>query len=276
MTDVVSHLVRLGLSEYEARAYIATVAIGEGTIKEISEESGVPRSRAYDVMERLAEKWHGGGGSSSPRCYRANEPLIASNHLMEEIRHANDEILLQLSEIGRKAEKRENPIWTVKGEWAIDHKVSDILEEAKNNVAILCFNNKNIFRYAELITRLSEQKHITIVLGHQAESFVGLLGKSRVMQIRPTPVFLNEGEGTLNEKGFVTKDGKYCIELVIHSDRDDSLLVTKEGEGRRAIAISGTILNFFSHESVESVIRTAEDVPAAKPGAGRRASGPSP
>jgi sugar-specific transcriptional regulator TrmB len=51
MTELVGHLMRLGLSEYEARAYIATVALGEGTVKEISVESGVPRSRAYDVME---------------------------------------------------------------------------------------------------------------------------------------------------------------------------------------------------------------------------------
>jgi DNA-binding IscR family transcriptional regulator len=266
MTDVVDHLVRLGLSPYEAKAYIATVALGEGTVKEISEESGVPRSRAYDVMERLAEKGFVEIGSSSPRCYRANEPLIASNHLMEEIRHANESILIELNEIGRKAEKRDNPFWTVKGEWAIDHKISEVLEEAKKDVIILCFNNKNMVKHANLITKLSPEKNITIVMSHQAESFAGHLGKSRVMNIRPTPGFLVETEGKLNGKGFVTGGGKYCIELAIHTDRDNSLMVTREGEERRAIVITGTILNFFGQETMEQVVRTAEEVVRPKAG----------
>lgn len=231
----------------------------------------MPRSRAYDVLERLAKKGFVEIGSSSPRCYRANEPLIASNHLMEEIRHANERILLELNDIGRKAEKRDTPIWTVKGEWAIDHKVTEILEGAKRDVTLLCFNNRNIIRYAKTITKLSQEKMITIVLNHQAESFVGLLGRSRLMRIRPTPGFLNETGGKLNDKGFVTEGGKYCIELVIHSDQDESLLVTREGDERQAIVITGTILNFFSHESLEQVVQTAEEVvaPKAAPGAKR-------
>jgi hypothetical protein len=82
------------------------------------------------------------------------------------------------------------------------------------------------------------------------------------MRINPIPGFFGDdnGDGVLNERGFVTKDGRYCIELVIHSDSDESLLVTKEGEDRRAIFINGTILNFFSHQSLEQVVRSAEDV----------------
>ena len=76
--------MRLGLSEYEARAYVATVALGEGTVREISLESGVPRSRAYDVLERLAERGFVQVSNSTPICYRANV-LIASQNLMEEI-----------------------------------------------------------------------------------------------------------------------------------------------------------------------------------------------
>jgi sugar-specific transcriptional regulator TrmB len=260
MSKVVGHLMKLGLTEYEARVYIATVALGEGTIKAISAESGVPRSRTYDVLERLAEKGMVEAGSSSPRCYRANEPITVSNKLMEDLRRNSDEILGELNRISRTAETRENPIWTVKGEWAIDHKVSDILERAKDQVTILGLTNTILIRYARMIAQHSQGKGITVVLCHQPESFIGLLGRSRVMRINPIPGFLGNDEGVLNEKGFVTKDEKYCIELVIHSDSDESLLVTKEGEDRRAIFINGTILNFFSHQTLEQVVRSAEDV----------------
>jgi sugar-specific transcriptional regulator TrmB len=222
-------------------------------------------------MDRLAEKGLVEAGSSSPRCYRANEPITASHHLMEDIRRSNDEVLRELSRIGHKAETRDNPIWTVKGEWAIDHKINEMLEDANDQVYILCFNNKNLLRFAKLISALSHEKSITVVLSHQAESFAGLLGQARLMRLQPTPMFMDGDEGTLNERGYMTRDGKHTIELVIHSDKDDSLLVTKEGEGRRAIVIVGTILNFFSHETVEQVVRSAEDVNESKPSPSRRA-----
>jgi hypothetical protein len=136
------------------------------------------------------------------------------------------------------------------------------LERAHSELSVLCLNNKNLLRHAEFLTKQSESKNITVVVAHQADSFKGLLGKCRIMRIRPTPMFLGDQEGELNEKGFVTKDGKYCIELVIHTDQDDSLLVTREGEGRRAIVITGTILNFFSHQTIEQVVAMAEDVTA--------------
>ncbi|MCU0861535.1 MAG: helix-turn-helix domain-containing protein, partial [Methanomassiliicoccales archaeon] len=56
MSAPVEGLMRLGFSEYEAKAYVAMVSIGEGGIAEISQQSGIPRSRVYDVMERLALK----------------------------------------------------------------------------------------------------------------------------------------------------------------------------------------------------------------------------
>ncbi len=270
MTNVVSHLIRLGLSEYEARAYVAIVALGEGTIKEISKESGVPRSRAYDIMGRLAEKGFVEVGGSSPRRYRANEPLVASSHLMEDIRHANDEILKELSEIGRKAESRETPIWMVKGEWAIDHKVREIMELASKEVTILCFNNRSIIRYAKLFSSISDQKQVTVLTSPQVNSFNGLLGRCMVLRLKTLPGYPNEIGGDLEEGGYVTKDRMYCIEMLLRSDHDSSLLLTREGDTRQAIVVNGTILNFFSRESMEFLVQGAEEMPGTKAPAPKR------
>jgi hypothetical protein len=264
MTDVVNHLIRLGLSEYEARAYIATVALGEGTVKEISDESGVPRSRAYDILERLAKKGLVEVGSSSPICYRANEPLVASGHLMEGFKEANDEVVRELGEIGNRAEKRDNPIWILKGDWAIDHKVSELMESAKRDITMLCFNNRNIILHAKQLCRLSESIPVTVVMNNQPERFVGLLGDCRVLRMKPMLSPPLDMEGSFTERGFVTRDGKYSIEMLVLTDNENSLLITKEGENRKAMIISGTILNFFSHETVHQVIRVAEEVEGTK------------
>lgn len=49
-------LKRLGLTEYESRAYIAIVEVGEAEASEIAMRSGVPRTRIYDVLSRLENR----------------------------------------------------------------------------------------------------------------------------------------------------------------------------------------------------------------------------
>jgi sugar-specific transcriptional regulator TrmB len=259
MKNIVDNLIQLGLNEYEAKAYIATVALGEGTIKDISDQSGVPRSRAYDVMERLAEKGLVEVGNSTPLFYRANEPTRATNHLMEEIKVASDEVSRYLNDIGSRAEKRDNPIWTLKGDWAINHKVCEMIDSAKNDVEIICVNNRHLIRYAKYIAEASKNKSITVVISHQPESFLDLLGQSRIMRFNE---FWQNGKGpkigSMSERGFTTKDGKYNLELSILCDHNDSMILSKEGEGYRAIVCSGTVLRYFFQEMMEQIIEHAD------------------
>jgi HTH-type transcriptional regulator, sugar sensing transcriptional regulator len=259
MKDIVDHLIQLGLNEYEAKAYIATVALGEGTIKEISDQSGVPRSRAYDVMERLAGKGLVELGNSTPLYYRANEPAKATTHLMEEIKQASDEVSRYLSDIGSRAEKRDNPIWTLKGDWAINNKVCEMIESAKDDVEIICVNNRHLIRYAKHISEASKTKSVTVVISHQPESFTDRLGGSRIMRFKE---FWEKGPGpkigSMSEKGFTTKDGKYNLEFSILCDHNDSMILSKEGEGYRAIVCSGTVLRYFFQEMMEQIIDHAD------------------
>ena len=260
MTETIRHLMRLGLSEYEARAYVATVALGEGTVKEISQESRVHRSRTYDIMERLAKKGFVEMGNTSPICYRAHDPAIASKRLMEDITRANEKILKELQDIGNKAERRDNPIWTLTGAWAIEHKLEDLMDAARREVSVVFFSRRSLLQYAKLIARISESKDVTVVLSHQPESFAGLLGNSRVMRLRPIAGFITEMEGMLCDRGFVTNDGQYCIEMIMLADKETTLILTREGEGHRAIIITGTVLNIFGHDTVEKLVQSAEEV----------------
>ena len=261
MTGVVDHLIRLGLNEYEAKAYIATVALGEGTIKEISEESGVPRSRAYDVMERLAEKGLVTVGNTNPLYYRANEPKKSTDHLMDELKMAGDEVSKYLSDIGSRAEKRDNPIWTLKGDWAINNKVSEMIQSAKEHVEIICVNNKHLLHYAKCISEASRTRPVTVAISHQPESFVGLLGNAHIMKLND---IWKDGEGlkagSMSERGFTTRDGKYNLELVVECDNHDSMILSKEGDGYRAILCTGTVLSYFIQEMVEQLIEHADPV----------------
>ncbi|NLI74121.1 MAG: TrmB family transcriptional regulator [Euryarchaeota archaeon] len=260
MTSVIKHLVRLGLSEYEARAYVATVSLGEGTISEISRESGIPRSRTYDVMERLARKGFVEMGNTAPKCYRANDPLTASDRLMEEFRRANEEVVKGLRDVGKRADKRINPVWTLTGSWAIEHKIEELLESSEEDVSFVFLNRSSPLRYGALIAKKSQKKNITVVLAHRLKNGSQLLGNTRIMMLQPIPGMLSEVEGTLCDDGFVTGDDCYCIEMIMVVDQDVTLLLTNENDEQRAIIIHGTVLNIFGHDAVRKLIEGAKEI----------------
>ncbi|WP_256562738.1 TrmB family transcriptional regulator [Halomarina pelagica] len=78
-------LCDLGLSSYEERAYTALLTLRAATAEEISEESGVPKGRIYDVVNGLESR-----GlvrvqpNTRPRIHRPINPEIAVTRLLEE------------------------------------------------------------------------------------------------------------------------------------------------------------------------------------------------
>jgi len=52
----VERLMRLGLTQYEARAYVALVRRDASTPAEVARMSGVPKPRIYDVLRSLVDK----------------------------------------------------------------------------------------------------------------------------------------------------------------------------------------------------------------------------
>ncbi|MFB6078576.1 MAG: TrmB family transcriptional regulator [Halarchaeum sp.] len=80
-------LTDLGLSEYESSAYRALLDVGTATAQELSDASGVPMGRIYDVLGGL-ESRHlvRSQAASKPKKYVAVEPESALDHLLEERR----------------------------------------------------------------------------------------------------------------------------------------------------------------------------------------------
>ena len=54
--DSIKLLRRIGMTEYEARAYLSLARLGPSTVREIVLESKLPRNKAYEALQRLEEK----------------------------------------------------------------------------------------------------------------------------------------------------------------------------------------------------------------------------
>ena len=56
MNEVVANLQKLGLSQYESRAYVAALRHPHATAYELARDSGIPPSKIYEVVDRLQAK----------------------------------------------------------------------------------------------------------------------------------------------------------------------------------------------------------------------------
>lgn len=77
-------LEEFGLSEYEARAYVALVAEGAITASELMYRSGVGRTKVYPTMEKLERKGLVVVSKGMPRTYTPVAPEDAFDSIIEE------------------------------------------------------------------------------------------------------------------------------------------------------------------------------------------------
>ena len=79
--ETLDALEDIGLNMYERKIYAALLGRGVSTAGELSEMTNVPRSRAYDVLESLAEKGFSVIKSSKPMEYVAIPPEQAIENI---------------------------------------------------------------------------------------------------------------------------------------------------------------------------------------------------
>jgi sugar-specific transcriptional regulator TrmB len=74
MMSIVENLKHLGLTEYETKAYLALLNTHLSTATQVSEKSGVPRTKIYLVLESLSGKGWVRIYSGVPFLFKAAEP----------------------------------------------------------------------------------------------------------------------------------------------------------------------------------------------------------
>lgn len=78
----IGRLTSLGLTSYEAKAYLALIRRDSSTAAEVSRLSGLPRQRVYDVLTSLVDKGLATTRPGSPVKYSAAAPDVAVQRLL--------------------------------------------------------------------------------------------------------------------------------------------------------------------------------------------------
>lgn len=132
-------LQQLGLTDYEIRSYTSLLEIGPATASELSEASGVPYSKVYEVLGSLEKKGWIEMEHGRPSKYYPKPPSVAMDIARSQLETAfktNETLVLgELQPLYEKKGVRERPdIWIVRGDLNVLAKVRETVEHVQKEI----------------------------------------------------------------------------------------------------------------------------------------------
>ena len=121
-------LGKVGLTQYEARAYIALVARGLGDAATLATAAGIPRTSAYKVLESLAEKGYAKPTGGKPILFRPTPPLDVA----ESLKGAIQEVFEKLALLHRVVAEHGEPqlVYLLSGREKVVLKIGELLDQS--------------------------------------------------------------------------------------------------------------------------------------------------
>lgn len=141
--DIVQALENLGLSTYEAKAYLALLSESPLTGYKLSKISGVPRSRIYETIEKLTAK---GLILSQEGDTILLIPVSLESFLKKkekESRQNLDFLKEVLPQLKKPAETQG--IWTTSGQDRIFETINHVISQAKSHIYLVSFDSDIVF-----------------------------------------------------------------------------------------------------------------------------------
>jgi len=136
-----SALREAGLTDYETRAYMYLLQVGATTASRISDETDVPYSKIYEVLNSLERKSWVETRADRPRQYYPKSPSEAMDatrlRLENMMKTWRNTVLGELQPLYEKREIREKPdVWILRGEYDALAKLKDLVRNAKTELML--------------------------------------------------------------------------------------------------------------------------------------------
>lgn len=167
--QAVELLQQLGLQEYEARAFVALTRLPQGTAKEISEISDVPRTRVYDAVRVLESKGLLEIQHSNPQQFRAVSIDEAADTLQQEYAARTDSLRDALEAIDSTppdvGTDVTHEVWSLSGVTAIENRTRQLVDEADHEI-VFVLGDESIFT-EQLVSQFrdAQQRGVDVVIG---------------------------------------------------------------------------------------------------------------
>ena len=158
------------LNIYETKIWLALLKKGMATAGEVAAISGVPRSRAYDILESLEKRGFAIVKLEKPIKYIGIKPRIILEKLKNNVRKDAEERIVELSgirntdefseleslyKLGMEPIKKEDISISLKGKSNISNYIKEIIKNAEKEV-IICTNAEELISKQRLFSQTFE------------------------------------------------------------------------------------------------------------------------
>ena len=178
-------LKKFGLTDYQAKAYLTLIIMGEGDAKSISRTSGIPYAKIHSTLLSLIKDGWIITVEGRPRRYKAKPPIEIVNEKInrgiEEMKIQGEKIIRELQPIYEKAGFEE------KSEVMILRGIGIILERTVNSIRKvnktlrIALTGKIFKAHKELIdillSNLKKKVDVKILLDEELKDYLEILSK---------------------------------------------------------------------------------------------------
>ena len=135
MKDNIYVLKGIGLTMYEAQAYLTLTSLISAQAFEIAEKSNIPRSKIYDVLKKLNQKKFIEIEDGRPLTYNVKSPVEVLTREKEKIVSKIDDEITKLTNIYENGMNQvQAPIWRIYGVEKIIAQEIEIIKRAKTSI----------------------------------------------------------------------------------------------------------------------------------------------
>jgi sugar-specific transcriptional regulator TrmB len=132
-SDPIDKLVKIGFSEYEAKAYIALLRESPVTGYQLSKTSGVPRSMIYEVLGKLTAR---GAAMKLRTGGSAQYAPVPAEELLDQLHREHDELIVSLKDdLAALASPVDlEYVWNIEGHENVMAKAEEMIRQAKSRI----------------------------------------------------------------------------------------------------------------------------------------------
>lgn len=182
LSEAVSLLRKLGMTEYAARTFLGLQRTGGGTAREIAEVSSVPRTKVYDVVSELKELGLVEIRQSSPREFYPASKETTRRKFQREYEQAVTSLFDILSDLPPvEGNKEVDGVWVVTGTDAIDERMVHFVDEASDRVVFIAVDGTIPDAAVDPLAGALD-RDVDVVLGGIEEPPNGTLREATVVQ----------------------------------------------------------------------------------------------
>jgi len=153
-------LSELGLNKYEERVYLTLIEEGISSAKNISDITGIPYGKVYEVMNNLSSKGFLIILPTKPMKFQAVSPkeavCNAKKGMSEKLDKLESKMIKELEPLFARTKKFSEPksmFWVINGRSNVNNKIEELIKKSKDSINIVTSENgfKRLVMFRDLL-----------------------------------------------------------------------------------------------------------------------------